>query len=176
MNDIQIYKTAKLFRKAIESARDEGRFSGDDFDDFPKRCCGDTCYLLGEFLHAKGQKSIYVCGEDYTGQTHAWLVINDERIYEPVTVYNVLSPEATKALELYGNSNTTCIKKSEYDEKDLSDGLIVDITGNQFDGIPVYVDYICDFYKRYAFQFANDFTEMKSRRLRKIYKIILQYI
>ena len=100
MTDTQIYRLVKQFRNAIENARDDGRFFIDDFDGFPKKCCGDTSCLLAEYLRSKGQESIYVWGEDYTGQTHAWLVVNDGRIKKPTQTCINFPDDVKNALNL----------------------------------------------------------------------------
>ena len=45
MTDTQIFDFVEQFRVAIENARDDNRFLGDDFDGFLKKCCGDTSCL-----------------------------------------------------------------------------------------------------------------------------------
>lgn len=177
MTDTQIFDFVEQFRVAIENARDDDRFLGDDFDGFPKKCCGDTSCLLAEFLRSKGQECIYVWGEDYEGQTHAWLVVNDERVRKPIPTRIDFPDDIKTALNLYSNgAYNTPLTVANYDETDLENGLIIDITADQFDGVPIYVDYICDFYKQFEFQSANDFTGLGSTRLRKIYQTILQYL
>ena len=177
MNDTRICRLVEQFRIAIENARDDDRFIGDDFDGFPKNCCGDTSYLLAEFLRSKGQESIYVWGEDYTGQTHAWLVVNDGRVKKPTQTYIDFPDDVKNALNLYSNrAYNAPVTVANYDETDLEGGLIIDITADQFGGVPIYVDYLCEFYKQFEFRFANGFTALGSSRLRRIYQTILQYV
>lgn len=45
---------------------------------FPKGACGDTCLVLGQFLHEAGYEGVeYICGnkyrEDGRPYSHAWL-------------------------------------------------------------------------------------------------------
>ena len=63
-----------------------------------------------------------------------------------------------------------------YIESDLEDGLIVDITADQFGKCPVYVGYRCDLYRRFEFLEANEYTDLANCRLRNIYQAILQYL
>lgn len=177
MNDMNIRRLAKQFRTAVENARDDGLFEGDDFDNFPKRCCGDTSCLLAEFLRTQGQESIYVWGEDYTGQTHAWLVMKDERVNIPEPTYLELPDDIRNVMNSYSNdAYNVPIDVSNYTENDVAEGLIVDITADQFEESPVYVNYIYDFYRQFDFRSANDFTELGSDRLRNIYQTILRYL
>lgn len=78
-----MYELVTEFRKAIIKAKEDGCFSEDVlFNRFPRACCGDTCYLLAEYLRVNGVETIYVCGED-KDQSHAWLVVNNEMINKP---------------------------------------------------------------------------------------------
>ena len=77
----------------------------------------------------------------------------------------------------YGGGSSESFRESNcYEEQNIKNGLIIDITADQFDGVPIYVDYICDFYRQFEFRSANDFTGLGSARLRKIYQTILQYL
>lgn len=173
MNDIEIRRLAGQFRLAIENTRDAGLFAEDTFANFPNGCCGDTCYLLAEFFRSKGQESIYVWGEDCTYQTHAWLVIKDDRINIPTPNYFEPPDDVREAWNLYRGVNTP-IDISHYSESDVESGLIVDITSDQFGESRIYVDYSCDFYRRFEFQAANDYNGLGSNRLRNIYQTILR--
>lgn len=131
MGDTKIYRLTEQFRIAIENARDAGCFAGDTFSNFPKGCCGDTCYLLAEFFRSKRLESIYVCGEDCTGQTHAWLVIKDERVNISKPTYYDVPDGIRTVFNLYsGGAYNTPINISHYTEDDLANGLIVDITAD----------------------------------------------
>lgn len=46
---------------------------------------------------------------------------------------------------------------SHYEEYGVENGLIIDITADQFGEVPVYVDYIGEFHRRFDFQAAHDF-------------------
>ena len=76
------------FREAIEKAMSEGLFERDFcFNHFPRGCCGDATDLLGHYLLVHGIRTKYVCGNYYgedegNGQSHAWLLLNDEVIID----------------------------------------------------------------------------------------------
>ena len=83
MADQDIYELASIFKSAMIATRDEGFFSiYNDFSHFPRGCCGETCYLLASFLREHGIDTLYVWG-DYRTQSHAWLVVNDNRVKLP---------------------------------------------------------------------------------------------
>lgn len=66
------------FRKAIEKAKEKGKFFDEPFRRFPNGCCGDACDLLAQYLLENGINSKYVCGTYYEDQqSHAWLEIGD---------------------------------------------------------------------------------------------------
>lgn len=76
------------FREAIEKALNEGEFVRDfRFNHFPRGCCGDATDLLGHYLLIHGIKAKYVCGNYYgedegNGQSHAWLLLDDDVIID----------------------------------------------------------------------------------------------
>ena len=65
---------------------------------------------------------------------------------------------------------------SDYTETNLVDGLIVDITADQFRGPSVYVGYMNDFYKMFEFEEARDYEGLRSGRLVGIYNMIEDFI
>lgn len=74
----------------------------------------------------------------------------------------------------YGNSNySEPIDRSHYTVNDICNGLIVDVTAEQFGEDPMYVGEIYDFYRMFEFRAANDYAGLGSTRLRTIYKSIL---
>lgn len=107
MKDIQRFVTD--FRRAIDAAKVSGEFEKDfSFNRFPRGCCGDASYLLGEYLLENNIQSTYICGNRYFEdpeegtQSHAWLLV---------------------------------------------DGMIADITGDQFRDRSIYYNYdITDYY------------------------------
>lgn len=76
------------FRKAIEKAKEMEEFKSDCvFRRFPHGCCGDTSYLLAEYLLENGIRTMYVCGTYAEGgfenmQSHAWLTTDDGDIVD----------------------------------------------------------------------------------------------
>lgn len=175
MNDTVIVGLAKRFRSYIETARETGLFSKDTFNYFPKGCCGDSSCLLAEFLRSKGIDSIYVWSEDNTGQTHAWLVVKDDRVTVPVPQFLEIPDEIRTVLNSYSNeAYATPVDISHYEEYDVENGLIIDITADQFGEVPVYVDYIGGFHRRFEFQAAHDFEGLGDSRLIDLYKKIMQ--
>lgn len=105
MTDRNIEELATKYRNALEHACRDGRFSYDfSFKKFPHGCCGDTCYLLGEFLKRKRIETIW-----YSAQrgdwSHAWLVVKDNRVSDP-TPRTVSWPKEIQAVVAgYGVEN-----------------------------------------------------------------------
>ena len=177
MIDDQIYEYSACFKKAIERARDAGLFENDiSFYKFPNACCGDTCDLLAEFLHHQGIDTIYVCG-DLDRQSHAWLVVKDGRVKMPTKRYVGIPSEVRAALNKYGNDQyNERVETCHYEESDIDQGLIIDITADQFGELGVYVNYMGDFHGQFAFENAHDYNGLATARLERIYDIILKFI
>lgn len=173
--DRKIRNLATMFRDAVKDVQDAGGFDDDEkFCAFPKQCCGETCLLLAEFLRTNGIDTIYVCGQDEGAGTHAWLVVKDERINGKSQYLDV--PDEV-AIALYDYSGGVCSNRidiTHYEENDLIDGLIVDITGEQFEQPPVYVGYLNDFYDEYEFVAAYDHDEVYDARLINLYDRIME--
>ena len=70
------------------------------------------------------------------------------------------------------------IDQTRYEAEDLQNGLIIDITGDQFDDydIPVYVGYLDDFHQTFIFNEATDYDGLNNRRLNDLYKKIGEYL
>jgi len=138
-----VYQLAKKFRDAMERAKEAGVFNRTiSFDDFPNGSCGDTCYLLSEFLLKHGIYTEYVWGEA-NSWSHAWLAVADKidldrkRSEHNISTYHEEFDENSNVYEIILNaiqSNTT--KKFEYIPPDYFSELmgrtIIDITGDQF--------------------------------------------
>lgn len=176
-DDRKIFDLVKQFRLSIEKARDAEYFSNDFiFNRFPRACCGDTCYILAEYLKSKGIETIYVCG-DFNGGTHAWLVVKDSRVKIPKQQLFKLPDEMVEIFNSYSNgAYSKPIDITRYNENDLKGGLIIDITADQFGERNVFVGYMDDFHSKYEFQFANDYVILKGTRLIDIYHKIIYYI
>lgn len=86
MNKIE--KLAIDFRKALENALKFDELGLDFmFKRFPRGCCGDTSYLLAEYLLENGIETSYVCGTYINSgfenmQSHAWLIDENEYIID----------------------------------------------------------------------------------------------
>ena len=178
MRSNHLYELVCDFKAALVQARETGDFSGDIvFRKFPRGCCGDTCCLLAEYLLAHGIDTIYVCGSE-RDQSHAWLVIKDRRVKNPKTKHYELPEDIRDILNLYGSSdNDGSINTMHYEKRDLKNGLIVDITADQFGENPVLIEYMGDFHERFRFDFARDCGGIgDDPRLRKIYNIAMKYL
>lgn len=172
----EVYNLASIFRSAIISAKDEGYFSRDySFNHFPRGCCGDTCYLLATFLKSYDIQTIYVWG-DYGMQSHAWLVVNDERVKLPKTRQINMGTECEALLRLYGNESGYPKEITNYQARDLSNGLVVDITADQFGEPPVYVGKRNAFYQKYLFRGAHICDGVSDYRLNEAYRKIMQFL
>lgn len=173
MNDNKISVLVKRFRYYIENAQNKHLFQNDIFNDFPYDCCGDTCCLLAEFLLRNGIETIIVSGENEKRETHAWLVVKDYRINKQVSR---VSNDIVHLLNSYqGCDYNTSNDFTYYVEDNLIDGLIIDITADQFGMEPIYVDYTCDFYKdEFVFVQANDFFGLNDNRLIDLYNTIVE--
>lgn len=173
-----MYELVMKFRKAIIEAKDDNCFIDDNiFNDFPRGCCGDTCYLLAEYLQASGIETIYVCGED-KDQSHAWLVVNNEMIKEPTKQFYEYPNEIKNVLANYGCTeyegpiDITCYKAD-----DVAKGLIIDITADQFGEDEVIINYMGNFHSNFDFKFAHEQNGLGNNyRLKWLYNIIMRYI
>lgn len=181
MTDNQIRKIASEFRRAIEAAKNAGEFSKDiSFDDFPHGCCGDTSYLLAEFLREHGIKTIWVSTER-RDWTHAWLVLKDDRVKMPTTRSFEWPEELRDVVKGYGVPEPQKpVNITRYEVEDIEKGLIIDITSDQFDdwNDPVYVGPMDAFHATFELREAHDYDRLNDLdgRLVGLYRIILSYI
>lgn len=135
-----IRAAAIQYRKAIEDLRDEGVFDNDfSFNLFPRACCGDASDLLGQFFLDEGIQMWYVCG------THL-----ESR------------PDEYGERNLHSHAWLTTA-----DPITTDDYLIVDITGDQFNGNP---DYCCDNGSVYVGE-MDDFHRMFEFEARDVHPI-----
>lgn len=178
MTEKQIFNLAKTFRIAIERARNEGEFQNDiSFHHFPKGCCGDTSDLLAEYLHRNGVETIWVSME--RDGSHAWLVVKDLRVKEPTPTSFNWPEHLWDTLKGYGVENPEkTIDTTRYEETDLENGLLIDITSDQFPeySIPVYVGIQDDFHRQFRFIQAHDYEGLGTPRLDNIYRKIMKYL
>lgn len=191
----KIKQLAKKFRKAIEAAKCANEFNNNDiFNRFPRGCCGITSELLGEYLIKNGIETIVVssnCGEDENNKSHAWLVIKDDKIKKPTQKKLSLSYDLREIMIGYGAQETMFNNDGTlYEENDICDGVIIDITADQFVDYnkSVYVGEIDDFHKLFKFSDAHDFKSFEIKEisslsevqedntLENLYKIIEKYL
>ena len=122
---------------------------------------------------SKGIDTLCVSG-DFDGQSHAWLVVKDSRITPPAKVTIQVpvnnNQEWGNALFSYSEDfeEMTSVDDLVYTETNLVEGLIVDITADQFGEPSIYVGYINDFYKMFEFEKARDYEGLRSGRLARI--------
>ena len=180
MTDKIIFQISEEYRKAIELACANHRF-GDDlgFSTFPKGSCGDSCSMLAEhLLKHYGLHTLWISNER-DEDSHAWLVVKDSRIKNPVgQVFE--APEVIRdVLKQYSGGNYN--EKEgyiHYEKKDVSEGLIIDITADQFDDFndPVYVGYETQFHSSFSFVSATEHDGLSDGRLITFYAIVEEYL
>ena len=176
MNDQEIYRLAHIFKDAALTARDAGLFRNDvPFRDFPNGCCGDTCYLLATFLLSHGIETIYVCGTR-GNQSHAWLVVNDNRVKQPTPEFYYPEKEYVQLIGQYGMETNGPIDITRYKARDLTYGLFIDITADQFGEPSVYACSRNDFYRKFTFDFAHVCNGVDNYRLRDLYSKIIAFL
>lgn len=176
MTDQRIYELVSMFKSAMLAAQNEGIFEGDDvFCRFPRGCCGDTCYLLATFLKSHGIETIYVWS-DYGRQSHAWLVVNDGRVKVPMLRYINVEDEYVQLVSRYGGKINRQIEDNSYRARDLTKGLVIDITADQFGGPSVYVGARDAFYRRFTFQQAHICKGVSDKRLGDLYRNISWFL
>lgn len=180
MTDNQIKQLAIKFRKAIEIAHQKGLFTHDiALDDFPTGSCGDVSYLLAEYLKRSGIETIW-----YSAQrgdwSHAWLVVKDGRVHEPTPRMFSWPDELRSVVARYGVKHPEEeVELRNYEAEDLKDGLMVDITADQFDDydIPVYVGGMDAFHRTFEFRQAHDYDGLVGDgRLVRLYETIEKYL
>lgn len=179
MTDSQIKKLAIKYRSAIEAAHNDRLFANDiGFDDFPTGSCGDTCYLLSEYLRLRGVDTIWYSAQrnDFS---HAWLVVKDKRVKQPTPRAFLWPKELRDIVAGYGVEHPDQeVDITRYEFEDLQSGLIIDITGDQFVDydIPVYVGYLDQFHKTFNFNQAHDYDGLNDGRLCGLYRTISAYL
>lgn len=176
MTDDEIYNLACIYKSAMLAAHDSGAFDDDDiFYNFPRGCCGDTCILLATYLELYDVPTIYIWG-DRGRQSHAWLVVDDNRVKQLTSRTFHASPEYRQWMKLYGNEITGPIDTTRYTARDFTKGLIIDITADQFGKCPVYVGPRNDFYRRFTFHSAHTCNGVHEYRLNKLYRKIAEFL
>lgn len=179
MTDQEIYFLAKKYRIAIKAAQNDNQFVQDrTFKDFPIECCGDACDLLAVYLKRHGINTIQIL-TSRENCPHAWLVVKDSRIKEPVRRSFSWPEELRDVIAKYGVENPDQeIDKTRYEMSDIEDGLIVDITADQFPdyNIPVYVGTMDAFHASFDYDHENAYIGLEVERIKELYHIIEQYL
>lgn len=176
MTDAEIYDLAYTYKSAMLAAHSSGDFDDDDvFCDFPTGCCGDTCVLLAAYLELFDVHTIYIWG-DRGRQSHAWLVVNDSRVKQPTPSSFNPTAEYKQWMKLYGQEVTGPIDTTRYTARDFTNGLIIDITADQFGESSVYVGPRNSFYRRFTFHSAHTCNGAHEYRLNKLYRKIAEFL
>lgn len=171
----ELVTLVKEFRSKIDFAFNEGLFLHDiTFNRFPKACCGDACCLLAEYLKANGIQTIYVCGV-FRNQSHAWLVLKDNTIHNPDPKYYTMPDEIKSLLTAYGMEvSDEPYNISKYEDIDLINGTLIDITADQFGQPPIYIGPMDQFHRKFIFDFAHDYNGLGNCRLLSLYNLIMR--
>lgn len=176
MTDREIFELAQIFKEAAVSAYQAGLFRDDvAFRNFPTGCCGDTCDLLATFLLSYDIETIYVCGVR-NRQSHAWLVLKDNRVKEPTPEFYYPGQSYVHILGKYGGEVSGPIDITRYKARDLTYGLVIDITADQFGEPSVYVGMRNDFYRKFTFDSARVCNGADTYRLRSLYSSIAAFL
>lgn len=170
---------ATTFRTALYSAYQDGMFVKDiRFKTFPRGCCGDACYLLAEYLRRAGIETIWYSTER-NDWSHAWLVVKDERVKPPTTRPFYWPEELEVDLKRYGIEHPESgFELTNYESSDFTEGIIVDITGDQFNDCDeaIFVGKADKFHQSFEFINAHDIYALNDERLCKLYRIVEEYL
>ena len=195
----RIYRLAHEFRVAMNRANDAGLFKQImRFEDFPRGSCGDTCYLLAEYLLEHNIYTEYVCGTKWP-QSHAWLVVTTKEELEQKRIAKnkkriVVSEHSNGyeyILSLIENNKISEIECSEPDfASKLENRTIIDITGDQFRyseeflyyKVPVYVGPMDEMHHIFSIDSVHECTGLSgigtldAKRMHSLYSIIKQFL
>lgn len=173
MTDNRIISLVDNFRKRIDCAKNKELFADTILEDFPVQCCGYASKLLAEFLQNNDIETLWVSSEEFgTHETHAWLVVKDNRINPPRSCFEGIPSNIMDLYSSYGGNNDSLSKATCYDASDVENGLIIDITGDQFGGPPIYVGYMDSFHRRFDFISAYEHEGLFDDELIELYQII----
>lgn len=175
MTDNRMRSLVNSFRKKIDRAQRKDLFTNTMFEGFPVQCCGIASRLLAEYLLNNEVETLWISAEEFgTHETHAWLVVKDDRIDSPRSCFDDVPNNIIGLLGKYGGGNSERIRESTcYEEQNIKNGLIIDITGDQFDEAPVYVGYMDDFHKRFDFVAAYEHEGLPNDEYAELYEIII---
>lgn len=175
MTDNKIRSLANIFREKIDRAKCKDLFVDTMLEDFPEQCCGVASTLLAEFLHDNGVETLWISSEELgTFETHAWLVVKDNRVDSPRSCFDGVPNNIKGLISKYGGTSGSLNDLVCYDEQSIENGLIIDITGDQFGEDSVYVGYIDSFHKDFNFISAEEHKGLLGEEHIKLYEIILK--
>lgn len=148
----RIMRLVSEFRNAMNCANDAGIFNHVlGFEHFPLGSCGETCYLLAQYLLEHDIFTEYVCGRKWP-QSHAWLVVADKEALKNKRIiahkdkiarqYEESTNEYGHILQIVTNPGIVDIEYSIPDYKtELEGRTIIDITGDQFSNCQEFLNY-----------------------------------
>ena len=113
--------------------------------------------------------------------SHAWLVVKDYRVKRPTSTSYNWPEKMWEILKSYGiEEPEKAIDTTHYTETDLENGLIIDITADQFPDydISVYAGMVDSFHKQFGFKQAHDYNGLNdlNGRLERLYSVIDRYL
>jgi len=205
MNEMNIARLTTKFRQAIDRAQKANEFEPRSiFFRFPRGCCGDTAYLLAEFLLEHGIRTLYVSGrkDDWT---HAWLVEETEELRQMLDEEQERRDQWKRLfqknedcadtyatlLQLISDGTLQNFWAEEIDySKALSGHVIMDITGDQFKedeeflnyDRQVYVGEMDAFHQLFEIdgisecEGLNGINKFNIDRMQKLYSTIVRYV
>jgi len=105
-------------------------------------------------------------------------VLKDNRVKTPQKQLYAIPEEIKDILLQYGErvQQNGIIDNSHYTETDVEEGILIDITADQFGELPVYVGLSDRFHKKFKFNFAHDMYDLEDDRLKSLYREISRYI
>ena len=98
MTDNRMRSLVNSFRKKIARAQRKDLFTNTMFEGFPVQCCGIASRLLAEYLLNNEVETLWISVEEFgTHETHAWLVVKDDRIDSPHSCFDDV-PRTTRQI------------------------------------------------------------------------------
>ena len=100
-------------------------------------------------------------------------MVKDGRVQTPTPRTFSWPVELRDIVAQYGVENPEKeIDQTRYEAEDLKGGLIINITGDQFDDydIPIYVGYLDRFHQTFDFTEASDYNGLSNYRLCDLYE------
>ena len=185
------------FRNAMDKAKEAGDLDFDCvFRRFPNGCCGDTCYLLAEYLLRHGIKTNYVCGVKNL-QSHAWLTLTADKKQRKSDYFanedhscNSVSSNGYQAILKMIQSGQMVGYHPRESRMVTDKDFIIDITADQFSDRrvflffdnPVDVGRAGSFHQLFEMQDVRECGGLcavgspNTVRLEKVYEQIMKYI